>query len=182
MSLLINSVSWLGTIFQVTQYHGSNNTTFPSPAHIQGEDVAVGSNLGGCLRNLPIIEPNKWGFFVFFFKQIKVTMNDEDMDTYVFAVGARKALVRLQKEMQDLVCQVLLTQIIRRNCVSWLWRCVQTSAGRLRLSEKFPGRWPQVSWENTLHNLAMYENALFLLTKRLAKEKKKKKKLCLFIT
>ena len=72
-------------------------------------------------------------------------MNDEDMDTYVFAVGARKALVRLQKEMQDLVCQVLLTQIIRRNCVSWLWRCVQTSAGRLRLSEKFPGRWPQVS-------------------------------------
>ncbi|KAI6072589.1 Coiled-coil domain-containing protein 47 [Aix galericulata] len=35
-------------------------------------------------------------------KQIKVTMNDEDMDTYVFAVGTRKALVRLQKEMQDL--------------------------------------------------------------------------------
>ncbi|XP_032121905.1 coiled-coil domain-containing protein 47 isoform X2 [Sapajus apella] len=34
--------------------------------------------------------------------QIKVTMNDEDMDTYVFAVGTRKALVRLQKEMQDL--------------------------------------------------------------------------------
>lgn len=31
-------------------------------------------------------------------------MNDEDMDTYVFAVGTRKALVRLQKEMQDLVC------------------------------------------------------------------------------
>lgn len=26
------------------------------------------------------------------------------MDTYVFAVGTRKALVRLQKEMQDLVC------------------------------------------------------------------------------
>lgn len=57
---------------------------------------------------------------MFSFKQIKVTMNDEDMDTYVFAVGARKALVRLQKEMQDLVCQVLLTQIIRRNCVSLL--------------------------------------------------------------
>uniref|UniRef100_A0A6I8QRV2 PAT complex subunit CCDC47 n=1 Tax=Xenopus tropicalis TaxID=8364 RepID=A0A6I8QRV2_XENTR len=34
--------------------------------------------------------------------QIKVTMNDEDMDTYVFAVGTRKTLVRLQKEMQDL--------------------------------------------------------------------------------
>ncbi|KAF7239680.1 Coiled-coil domain-containing protein 47, partial [Varanus komodoensis] len=34
--------------------------------------------------------------------QIKVTMNDDDMDTYVFAVGTRKALVRLQKEMQDL--------------------------------------------------------------------------------
>ncbi|KAM7068038.1 PAT complex subunit CCDC47 isoform 1-T1 [Molossus nigricans] len=34
--------------------------------------------------------------------QIKVTMNDEDMDTYVFAIGTRKALVRLQKEMQDL--------------------------------------------------------------------------------
>lgn len=30
-------------------------------------------------------------------------MNDEDMDTFVFAVGTRKALVRLQKEMQDLV-------------------------------------------------------------------------------
>lgn len=38
-------------------------------------------------------------------------MNDEDMDTYVFAVGTRKALVRLQKEMQDLVCQVVPTQI-----------------------------------------------------------------------
>lgn len=37
-------------------------------------------------------------------QQIKVTMNDDDMDTYVFAVGTRKALVRLQKEMQDLVC------------------------------------------------------------------------------
>ncbi|XP_074092386.1 LOW QUALITY PROTEIN: PAT complex subunit CCDC47-like [Macrotis lagotis] len=34
--------------------------------------------------------------------QIKVTMNDEDMDTYVFAVGTRRDLVRLQKEMQDL--------------------------------------------------------------------------------
>ncbi|XP_018430211.1 PREDICTED: coiled-coil domain-containing protein 47 isoform X2 [Nanorana parkeri] len=34
--------------------------------------------------------------------QIKVTMNDEDMDTYVFAVGTRKTLARLQKEMQDL--------------------------------------------------------------------------------
>ncbi|XP_030077431.1 PAT complex subunit CCDC47 [Microcaecilia unicolor] len=34
--------------------------------------------------------------------QIKVTMNEEDMDTYVFAVGTRKALGRLQKEMQDL--------------------------------------------------------------------------------
>lgn len=34
-------------------------------------------------------------------------MNDEDMDTYVFAIGTRKALVRLQKEMQDLVCWLL---------------------------------------------------------------------------
>ncbi|XP_043911128.1 PAT complex subunit CCDC47 [Protopterus annectens] len=34
--------------------------------------------------------------------QIKVTLNDEDMDTYVFAVGTKKALLRLQKEMQDL--------------------------------------------------------------------------------
>ncbi|XP_029428043.1 coiled-coil domain-containing protein 47 isoform X1 [Rhinatrema bivittatum] len=34
--------------------------------------------------------------------QIKVTMNEEDMDTYVFAVGTKKALIRLQKEMQDL--------------------------------------------------------------------------------
>eukprot|EP00061_Rhincodon_typus_P018474 g47653.t1 len=35
-------------------------------------------------------------------KQIKVTMNEEDMDTYVFAIGSRKAMVRMQKEMQDL--------------------------------------------------------------------------------
>uniref|UniRef100_A0A8C9RF63 PAT complex subunit CCDC47 n=1 Tax=Scleropages formosus TaxID=113540 RepID=A0A8C9RF63_SCLFO len=34
--------------------------------------------------------------------QIKVTLNDEDMDTFVFAVGSRKAMARLQKEMQDL--------------------------------------------------------------------------------
>ncbi|KAG9474443.1 hypothetical protein GDO78_004642 [Eleutherodactylus coqui] len=34
--------------------------------------------------------------------QIKVTMNEEDMDTFVFAVGTRKTLARLQKEMQDL--------------------------------------------------------------------------------
>ncbi|XP_048846202.1 PAT complex subunit CCDC47-like isoform X1 [Brienomyrus brachyistius] len=34
--------------------------------------------------------------------QIKVTLNDEDMDTFVFAVGNRKAMARLQKEMQDL--------------------------------------------------------------------------------
>ncbi|TSQ23924.1 Coiled-coil domain-containing protein 47 [Bagarius yarrelli] len=35
-------------------------------------------------------------------KQIKVTLNDEDMDTFVFAVGNRKAMGRMQKEMQDL--------------------------------------------------------------------------------
>uniref|UniRef100_A0A671QH69 PAT complex subunit CCDC47 n=1 Tax=Sinocyclocheilus anshuiensis TaxID=1608454 RepID=A0A671QH69_9TELE len=34
--------------------------------------------------------------------QVKVTLNDEDMDTFVFAVGSRKAMARLQKEMQDL--------------------------------------------------------------------------------
>ncbi|KAK3520637.1 hypothetical protein QTP70_029534 [Hemibagrus guttatus] len=34
--------------------------------------------------------------------QIKVTLNDEDMDTFVFAVGNRKAMGRMQKEMQDL--------------------------------------------------------------------------------
>uniref|UniRef100_A0A3P8YX76 PAT complex subunit CCDC47 n=1 Tax=Esox lucius TaxID=8010 RepID=A0A3P8YX76_ESOLU len=34
--------------------------------------------------------------------QIKVTLNDEDMDTFVFAVGTRKAMARMQKEMQDL--------------------------------------------------------------------------------
>lgn len=39
-------------------------------------------------------------------------MNDEDMDTYVFAVGTRKALVRLQKEMQDLVC--MAWQVVHR--------------------------------------------------------------------
>ncbi|KAK7938736.1 hypothetical protein WMY93_002062 [Mugilogobius chulae] len=35
-------------------------------------------------------------------QQIKVTLNDEDMDTFVFAVGTKKAMARLQKEMQDL--------------------------------------------------------------------------------
>uniref|UniRef100_A0A8C1L6U0 PAT complex subunit CCDC47 n=1 Tax=Cyprinus carpio TaxID=7962 RepID=A0A8C1L6U0_CYPCA len=34
--------------------------------------------------------------------QVKVTLNDEDMDTFVFAVGSRKAMARLQKELQDL--------------------------------------------------------------------------------
>lgn len=34
--------------------------------------------------------------------QIKVTLNDEDMDTFVFAVGTKKAMARLQKDMQDL--------------------------------------------------------------------------------
>ncbi|TRY98957.1 hypothetical protein DNTS_001230 [Danionella cerebrum] len=34
--------------------------------------------------------------------QVKVTLNDEDMDTFVFALGSRKAMARLQKEMQDL--------------------------------------------------------------------------------
>ncbi|KAM3597143.1 uncharacterized protein V6R79_000516 [Siganus canaliculatus] len=34
--------------------------------------------------------------------QIKVTLNDEDMDTFVFAVGTKKAMAKLQKEMQDL--------------------------------------------------------------------------------
>lgn len=32
-----------------------------------------------------------------------MTLNDEDMDTFVFAVGTKKAMARLQKEMQDLV-------------------------------------------------------------------------------
>lgn len=35
--------------------------------------------------------------------QLKVTMNEEDMDTYVFAAGTWIALVRLQKEMQEWV-------------------------------------------------------------------------------
>ncbi|XP_075999319.1 PAT complex subunit CCDC47 [Genypterus blacodes] len=34
--------------------------------------------------------------------QIKVTLNEDDMDTFVFAVGTKKAMARLQKEMQDL--------------------------------------------------------------------------------
>uniref|UniRef100_A0A8C7X9T7 PAT complex subunit CCDC47 n=1 Tax=Oryzias sinensis TaxID=183150 RepID=A0A8C7X9T7_9TELE len=36
------------------------------------------------------------------FQQVKVTLNDEDMDTFVFAVGTKKAMARMQKEMQDL--------------------------------------------------------------------------------
>ncbi|KAA8585439.1 hypothetical protein FQN60_004133 [Etheostoma spectabile] len=34
--------------------------------------------------------------------QIKVTLNEEDMDTFVFALGTKKAMARHQKEMQDL--------------------------------------------------------------------------------
>ncbi|XP_048868822.1 PAT complex subunit CCDC47 [Brienomyrus brachyistius] len=34
--------------------------------------------------------------------QVKVMLNDEDMDTFVFAVGTKKAMARIQKEMQDL--------------------------------------------------------------------------------
>uniref|UniRef100_A0A3B3HT03 PAT complex subunit CCDC47 n=1 Tax=Oryzias latipes TaxID=8090 RepID=A0A3B3HT03_ORYLA len=34
--------------------------------------------------------------------QVKVTLNDEDMDTFVFAVGTKKAMARMQKDMQDL--------------------------------------------------------------------------------
>ncbi|XP_062389075.1 PAT complex subunit CCDC47 [Sardina pilchardus] len=34
--------------------------------------------------------------------QIKVTLNDEDMDTFVYALGTKKAMARMQKEMQDL--------------------------------------------------------------------------------
>lgn len=40
-------------------------------------------------------------------QQIKVTLNDDDMDTFVFAIGTKKAMARLQKEMQDLVNNVL---------------------------------------------------------------------------
>uniref|UniRef100_A0A7N6AQ77 PAT complex subunit CCDC47 n=1 Tax=Anabas testudineus TaxID=64144 RepID=A0A7N6AQ77_ANATE len=32
--------------------------------------------------------------------QIKVTLNDEDMDTFVFAVGTKKAMAKLQKEIE----------------------------------------------------------------------------------
>lgn len=49
-------------------------------------------------------------FFLFcfvFLQQVKVTLNDEDMDTFVFAVGTKKAMARLQKEMQDLVSFLL---------------------------------------------------------------------------
>jgi len=34
--------------------------------------------------------------------QIKVTLNDDDMDTFVFALGTKKAMARMQKDMQDL--------------------------------------------------------------------------------
>lgn len=45
--------------------------------------------------------------FGVFLQQVKVTLNDEDMDTFVFAVGTKKAMARLQKEMQDLVSFLL---------------------------------------------------------------------------
>uniref|UniRef100_A0A8C9ZR63 PAT complex subunit CCDC47 n=1 Tax=Sander lucioperca TaxID=283035 RepID=A0A8C9ZR63_SANLU len=34
--------------------------------------------------------------------QIKVTLNEEDMDTFVFALGTKKVMARHQKELQDL--------------------------------------------------------------------------------
>ncbi|XP_037333079.2 PAT complex subunit CCDC47 [Pungitius pungitius] len=34
--------------------------------------------------------------------QIKVTLNEDDMDTFVFAIGTKKVMAKLQKEMQDL--------------------------------------------------------------------------------
>lgn len=46
-----------------------------------------------------------------------MTLNDEDMDTFVFAVGSRKAMARLQKEMQDLVSHKQLTFYIKENII-----------------------------------------------------------------
>lgn len=41
-----------------------------------------------------------------------VTLGEEDMDMFVFAVGTRKAMARMQKEMQDLVREAELHNIL----------------------------------------------------------------------
>lgn len=50
-------------------------------------------------------------------QQVKVTLTDEDMDTFVFAVGSRKAMARMQKELQDLVSHFILFWNSVRACV-----------------------------------------------------------------
>lgn len=59
--------------------------------------------LTSCVCGLVFVVILFWGFL----QQVKVTLNDEDMDTFVFAVGTKKAMARLQKEMQDLVSFLL---------------------------------------------------------------------------
>lgn len=82
----------------------SHGNDIPSYSHSRGGCIHQGVGILGAILELCPSQNLTGEFCCCFLKQIKVTMNDEDMDTYVFAVGTRKALVRLQKEMQDLVC------------------------------------------------------------------------------
>jgi len=60
-----------------------------------------------------------------FIQQVKVTLNDDDMDTFVFAVGSRKAMARLQKEMQDLVSSEGFTYFIQNIILcTLLFKCL----------------------------------------------------------
>lgn len=62
-----------------------------------------------------------------FTQQVKVTLNDDDMDTFVFAVGSRKAMARLQKEMQDLVSHKRFTYFIQNRILCTLmFKCLRS--------------------------------------------------------
>lgn len=62
-----------------------------------------------------------------FTQQVKVTLNDDDMDTFVFAVGSRKAMARLQKEMQDLVSHKGFTYFIQNRILCTLmFKCLRS--------------------------------------------------------
>jgi len=48
---------------------------------------------------------------------IRVDMNKEDMDTFVFCVATKKSALRLAKDMADLVSWVWFLKTAYRNCL-----------------------------------------------------------------
>lgn len=74
------------------------------------------------INSVDLFKKLEWLIFFFLFltfsQQIKVTLNDEDMDTFVFAVGNRKAMARMQKELQDLVRTHFLSFVTNRSSLS----------------------------------------------------------------